>query len=362
MRNYGLDIVRAISIWMVLIMHMGFTPSWLKPYGLGGYGVEVFFVLSGFLIGGLLFKALYEENSARAIMKFWVRRWFRILPLYYLCLSLKYLIIGPEIGKDVLYYIFFLQNHFYGVQFYSVTWSLVIEEWFYLVTPIFISGSLLVMRRKNRSVILSILLFILTIILSRSLYVWYTDSGFFGVYGNVPLRFDSLFIGVLLAFIKRSSSSFYESMRTNGVFFYSILLLIMLAVVNGLAYSNEWNWLMIFNQTIGLTILSFVIALSIPFLESIKPSKNGVIGRIGYQVVTWTSLLTYGLYLIHPLIYSGLGAMEEGTDSEWSIDFIFIFGSYLAAWLAYVFFERPILLLRDKLTLQKVDKNKYRLQ
>jgi len=85
-----------------------------------------------YLIGGILIKSLEQENNLSSIWKFRIKRGFRILPVYYLMLAIKYFFFDDSVGVNILYYIFFLQNNFY-----SLTWSLVIEEWVYLLAPIY---------------------------------------------------------------------------------------------------------------------------------------------------------------------------------------------------------------------------------
>src|ERR1035437_3385980 len=106
---------------------------------IGSIGVEIFFVLSGFLIGGILFREIDKGNSfVKTLINFWIRRWFRILPLYYAVLLFKFIAIDHSIGWNILYYFAFLQNNFYGINYFSVSWSLVVEEWFYLFAPLFL--------------------------------------------------------------------------------------------------------------------------------------------------------------------------------------------------------------------------------
>src|ERR1035437_361726 len=131
-RNFGLDIIRAISISLVIIAH-SFA---IKNVELGVWGVEVFFVLSGFLIGQILIRDFTNGISFKKIMYFWKRRWFRTLPLYYAVILVKFIFFDSSLGLKFFAYIFFLQNNFVGISFLPVSWSLVVEEWFYLTLPL----------------------------------------------------------------------------------------------------------------------------------------------------------------------------------------------------------------------------------
>ena len=84
-RNFGLDLVRAIAILLVLITHIGLKSDYVGGLEIGNLGVEFFFVLSGFLIGGILIKDFSNGGvNIPVIANFWIRRWFRTLPVYYL--------------------------------------------------------------------------------------------------------------------------------------------------------------------------------------------------------------------------------------------------------------------------------------
>ena len=150
-RIYGLDVYRAIAIVIVVMGHgILINPDMSLPFPVID-GVELFFVLSGFLIGTILIRTLEEEDSFnfRSVLFFWKRRWFRTLPNYYLILLINVLLVSFEvINGDIdqfgWSFIFFTQNlydSFYG--FFWESWSLSVEEWFYIVLPLFI----LVIRR-----------------------------------------------------------------------------------------------------------------------------------------------------------------------------------------------------------------------
>lgn len=140
-RVYGLDVFRAVAIILVVHGHGRFmlkgTPlqnfPWIKLFD----GVELFFVLSGFLIGTILIK-LAEKNNFKLgvndVTAFWKRRWFRTLPNYYLVLFVnvlfvKYSITDGDLQQYNLNFLFFLQNFKTPlVGFFWESWSLPIEE------------------------------------------------------------------------------------------------------------------------------------------------------------------------------------------------------------------------------------------
>lgn len=119
-RIYGLDVFRTIAILLVVYVHGKLVAKDLFA-GLPSLpimdGVELFFVLSGFLIGGILIKTIERENGMDlpALGHFWKRRWFRTLPNYYLILMVNYLLvrydfIGGNIENFSFKFLFFLQN------------------------------------------------------------------------------------------------------------------------------------------------------------------------------------------------------------------------------------------------------------
>ena len=112
------------------------------PYFKPVDGVDLFFVLSGFLIGGIMLRDFNQSSSIYELLSFWKRRWFRTLPLYFLILGLNYVVVKNEwIKGDIEQanstFLCFLQNltePFYD--FFWESWSLSVEEWFYLTSPV----------------------------------------------------------------------------------------------------------------------------------------------------------------------------------------------------------------------------------
>ncbi len=348
-RNFGLDLLRAISIWLVLFQHAGINIPGLKPLKIGGIGVEIFFVISGFLIGGILFKEIYKKNKLRkTLQKFWVRRWFRILPLYYLILALKFIFIDDSIGWNVLYYVFFLQNNFYGIDYFQVSWSLVIEEWFYLFSPIFLFYAIHFLKKEKR-IVYAMIAFILLVVVLRSMYVLHGNVSYEGINGNFPFRFDSLFIGVLLAYLNYKKWLLFAILKSKVVFLSGLGLFFgYIYYYWSLAYPHDLINDRYFPRTIGFFILPFSIGLILPYVTGITISNWK---KLHIRFIVQTSILTYAIYLIHPFIYKNI------LNTEWIHPYPFRFMlsillTYLLAFLSYQGFEKPILKYRDKITSQ----------
>lgn len=347
-RNFGLDVVRTISIWMVLIYHLKVFYIDLSPLTLGLVGVEVFFVLSGFLIGAIIFKDL-DKNLGffKTITHFWKRRWYRILPLYYFILLFKFVLLDHSIGWNILYYVFFLQNNFFGVHYFSVSWSLVIEEWFYLFSPIFL---FIVYRSKLliAKALWLILLFILFVNLARFGYVIIKDVPYGGVNGNVPFRFDSLFYGVLLAFLKHKKSAFYSICQKASIHITGLgLFLGYLLFVHFLPNAEH----SIFVRTFGFTLLPLSIALTVPFIENAQFSL--VNSKAIRKLIEANSKWTYAIYLTHVFAFKYFLFDPIVDFGKWPNTVIALAVTFMASGFGYHFVEKPFLKLRDKSFIKK---------
>ena len=158
-RVFGLDIIRAYAILQVVLIHGNLVLSNVNtgfPWVRLVEGVEVFFVLSGFLIGQILISTFEKKGfSAGVIMGFLKRRWFRTLPNYYLVLLVNVALVFTglidEEAKYINYkYLIFLQNFAHPLfGFFWESWSISVEEWFYLLFPATIIVGLLFQKRAG---------------------------------------------------------------------------------------------------------------------------------------------------------------------------------------------------------------------
>lgn len=135
-RRIGLDVFRAVAAYGVAAAHY-----WAFRENQGGefwaaFFVELFFPLSGFVLAP---QVLRVAASIRNLPVFYFRRWFRTLPPYWIALSLAAILAGAWFSRDFWMYAFFLQDAGFVkplVPFYPVAWSLAVEEWFYLLFPL----------------------------------------------------------------------------------------------------------------------------------------------------------------------------------------------------------------------------------
>ena len=216
-RNYGLDIVRATAILTVVWAHSLYllklpVPQWVvRPMGLLiPDGVSIFFVLSGYLIGGILIRNLERDAPTGANLgKFWVRRWCRTLPAYYLvltALTLYHMQFSGMAFAEVWKYFFFLQNfNTPHPRVFAEAWSLSIEEWFYLLVPILLFAGVR-LGLSTKQAVLAVVLIVIVFSMGFRTYRYATGDVVFWELDlifrkQVVTRLDSLIWGVLGAAI-----------------------------------------------------------------------------------------------------------------------------------------------------------------
>lgn len=169
-RVYGLDVFRAFAILFVLVGH-SFQHSRISAeiavFGqLAILGVELFFVLSGFLIGSIIMRLIDQKrfHSILDISVFWRRRWLRTLPLYLVVLLafLRFDYHGRHEIFDYPAYFVFMQNFAYKIpDFFELSWSLAIEEHFYIWFPLIFLLWMRVTKRSHTAIILTATTFII---------------------------------------------------------------------------------------------------------------------------------------------------------------------------------------------------------
>jgi peptidoglycan/LPS O-acetylase OafA/YrhL len=362
-RNYGLDILRAFAIFFVLNVHSAncFKPDSrtlriLTIFNLDG--VMLFFVLSGFLIGGILIRQFEKDKvNFKMLFKFWIRRWFRTLPNYFLVLTI--LVILGYYYKTIVnfsaikHYYYFMANFDTAIPSYLFpeSWSLAVEEWFYLLIPIFIFILVALCRFKPKTSVLTVAVSVIVITTVIRYFRFLHMPGLVPTQIDdsfrkpVITRLDSLMFGVIGAFLAYYYLSAWKKYK-KLLFFIGIILIYS----NFLQYFGYFG--VLYNSVFEYTVQSVGFLCLFPYVTELKTGK-GVI----YKIVTRTSIISYSLYLLnysvvkyYILEYLDYHPFKNIPTSY--LDTVNYFSFWLItvslAILLYKYFEKPVMDLRDK--------------
>ena len=352
--NLGLDVVRAAAILAVLFSH---TYTWWLGPGrgaeiiaayIGGAGVEVFFSLSGFLIGGILLRAARTGLDLPALRRFWLRRWMRTLPAYWTLIVLLSLHFGTWDWRTPL----FLQSFAPFAQWTPLTphtWSLVLEEWFYLFVPPLFAAALALRRSAlTIPVVCAALIFAST--LARAA-VGLEPGRFWGPdpANNPLLRLDCAAWGVLAACWTHRAG--FPRRGPAWVLLLSGLTgLAALAALFTASFTPERLAPFGFAQWSGAyaalrpSLIELAAAAAVLGAGALLPTGHGPLAWLAGA----TARLSYALYLVHvPVLYLLRGAGWD-DDAGWPVRALFAAAVLAAAVLMRVLVELPVLAWRDR--------------
>lgn len=359
-RVFGLDFIRAVAILLVLVGHLGHVGLMQNNYVMyqfGFFGVELFFVLSGFLIGQILIELVSTGVTLKSVRQFWIKRWIRTLPLYYLVLIIRLFVEKTEF--PYLHFIFLQNSNIienYNSYWFGESWSLAIEEFFYLTIPILLFVLNKIFKNKKGQLLGSLFAIIVASLIIRIYFVLINNTIDFEneIRKFTFLRLDSLSCGVLIAFLKIYYQKIFQLFQNKFVFAAVIFVfLILILIGNFLVY--DFIGIKLIPSTIGILINSLILAFMLPYFDSLKISKSRDLGLLKYGIngIQFTALFSYCIYLIHLPIYNHI-ITSPIVNWIWILETIFaliiIFG--IAA-LSYFYFENPILKWRDNLTHRK---------
>lgn len=319
-----LDGIRAIAVLLVITAH---TPNDQWAWLGGPLGVSLFFVLSGYLITSI---ALAEEKKkGRFSFKgFYLRRMFRIFPLYYLvlaiyCVSIFKLNLAPERKPLLLHLLPYYLTYFQDVPYllwhspmpFVQSWSLGIEEKFYLVWPV-ISFALLGKLKPWR--IPSVLILIIACM----------------AFGPLTESYASIFLGCLLALCLRFDSVRHGFGRSTQWGVYGMVLVIVGTHV-AIAYHKLWH---------GSTVYAAIFAV---LLGMMLTSNNRINQLLSLRPLVLIGRFSYGMYLVHLLcrrVAEHIGGGSTAVIYFWTCAI-----SFVAAACLYYVIERPLIQVGRKL-------------
>lgn len=299
-----LDFLRGIAILLVLLRHQ---PLFNFTSEMGWIGVDLFFVLSGFLVSGLLFKEYLKFGDIKPSL-FLIRRGFKIYPIYYISFLfyLSLLLFKKDIKiVDLLSELFFIQNYTNGVGAINpVSWSLAVEEHFYIGLVFILWLSLkkkwISLKENHQSLgfgrieysILGLMLLCLFLRLSYNSSYNFTSKSF----TMTHLRIDSLFAGVLIAYFY-----FFKRAILDQIMKFKYILLIL--VVFGLFWTTYTPAnISYFTVTIGFTLLfiSFGLLLIYFLMEkNINKQLNRFFSEPIVDMLSKIGYSSYSIYIFH---------------------------------------------------------------
>lgn len=346
---FGLDLMRATAGVMVMVAHSSYLVEqhWPRFPAIPPVDwVNLFFVLSGYLIGGILLDSIAGTGTlALRLGDFMQRRWLRTLPNYYLFLLLNILLVRSDLAPGMLSdrswaYVVFMQNFHRPLDlFFWESWSLAVEEWFYLLFPLIVFGAIASIRmRGERAFLLACTVFILAPVLARTLIAHQVVDGTtwsLWVRKLVVTRLDAPGMGMLAAWAARRWPQAWRSVRWPG---FAVGLLVLLTL-GPMRFGDAPGFLTIGSES----VFSLAIALLLPLLSSWR--SGGILTRPMRRL----SLITYALYLANlPMLYLWGPLVPDPVAWVCALHYALFIGTTLGvSALVFQFWERPFMRLRE---------------
>ena len=362
--------LRFIAILLVIVVHQ---PPWGMPglfaflRGRLWFSMDLFFVLSGFLIASLLLSSR-GKSERESVAKFYLRRMFRTFPQYYFILgvlffvslqpNLRPFLFAPgnqldyrtHIAKELLY----LTNYPFDIRLLMPwSWSLSVEEHFYLICPFF----LLFLARLPQKYRLPFLVFVFLIppVLRFFATNGERDHFFSRVYCATHLRFDPLIAGIFAAVLEKEYGNRIESLLQNSrikVLAWVVPLVIFVFVICAFSLTEPYS---LTNYRIGALCVGFLpaIAYSILILRFIH--ETGWWTRIlGSHAMRVLATLGYNVYLVHYVVINKITPWFSADLTGRVLAFVAIcFLSFGYAFIAHYLIDKPFLWLRDRVVPSK---------
>ena len=358
-RVFGLDLMRTIAITLVVVGHA----AWLFP-GLPAtismlaslaafFGVEIFFVLSGFLIGRIMLREFIREDFGRASVKnFLMRRWLRTLPAYLVILLLNIWLatwLNQDMGA-VWTYFFMLQNFAWPMPpFFPESWSLSVEEFAYILLPsvlLFFCGG----DRLKRFAWVMASVIGMGILLKLAHYRINPSATMsewnLGLKAVVIYRFDSIFIGVFAGWLSVTFADWWRKWKYIMAFFGLLGVGFFTVGVGSMGLfieSAPFFW-----DVIYLPMVSVSFALFLPLFHTIKTAPRIL------TPVSFIALISYSMYLLHYSILLQLFHYwvppNAGMRLRAFVLVIYLLTLVFSSFVLYRAVERPFMKWRNSIT------------
>lgn len=345
----SLDGLRGIAVWAVILYHC--FPFFVITK-IGWAGVDLFFVLSGFLITGILYDT---KNTSKYYVNFITRRVLRIFPLYYFVLIGVFFIlpIFPNLlttnfkyyENHQLYFWFYIQNWLYSIDGFPKDhtlihfWSLAVEEQFYIFWP------WIVKICPTKHLFKACIILIICSIFFRMSWGFHFNYSVVYQYMATLSRVDALLIGGVMAILIRQNPRWLESMALPTLVISSIVILTVILSTGRLGFLSLSSI---------YTVIDFCCASLLLLCLSVNPVP--ILTRVvNNSILQWSGKYSYGLYVYHYIIFNILGRQMEPTFSSLmknnflanlTVGIITVVLSIGISYLSYRYLESPFLHLK----------------
>jgi peptidoglycan/LPS O-acetylase OafA/YrhL len=362
-RAPGLDLLRAFAILWVMFYHaavLDLVPDSNPVAAFGWMGVDLFFALSGFLIGGQLFRP-YARHAPEHFGLFYLRRLFRTLPPYLVVVALYFTVPVFRERKTIeplWQFLTFTENLFIDFSHpraFSHVWSLCVEEQFYLVAPMVVFG---LMRRPSLWLAAVFCGGVLIGGMALRGYIWLHDLGpiqhittgpgnFYQrwnerIYYPTWTRLDGLLDGMAFAAIRAFRPGLWAGLMQRANL---ILTLGVAAVAVAIG-------LFVHQQTFAPTVIGYpILSFGMACLVAAGASPRSLIGRWQVPGAAAVAAMAYSLYLTHKQVYHMVHLLvgQQLDQKPVLASLIYSSAALAAGGLLYVTLERPALRLRDRI-------------
>lgn len=357
----GLDHLRSLAIIMVFAFHFGRIfphPDWLKQISNFGWtGVDLFFVLSGYLISSQLF-ANIATHGRFSFKAFFVKRFFRIVPPYLIVVAIYFLFpyAREKDGLAPLWkFLSFTQNFNFNLQTqssFSHAWSLCVEEQFYLLLPLVLSGLLYFrMLKQGYWLLLTLFLggFFIRLYSYQSMimpnigqddvwFLWYQ-----WIYYPSYCRLDGLLVGIAIAALLHYKPGFSLKIAKHG----NLLILLSLLILISASFLCT-NQKSLAASVFGFPLIS--VGYGVLVLAALTPSS--VLFKREFKISHYLAALSYSVYLVHKFVIH----ITQDQFSKFNLEkasttmfLLCVLSTLCAAAMMHILVEKPFLKLRNRL-------------
>jgi peptidoglycan/LPS O-acetylase OafA/YrhL len=344
----ALDGLRGVAILLVVIYHnFGFIN---KFFFFGWLGVDLFFVLSGFLITDILLRTV---GSPHYLRNFYMRRVLRIFPLYYLSLIVLLLVLPliPDLKSQFSYYSdnqvwlwTYFQNWLFifkpsgSTEILHHFWSLAVEEQFYLLWP------LVILLIRNPKYLLAIISLLLICTFGFRLWIWMHHLSDFSYYNLYTFsRIDGICIGIMVALLLRINPGFLKKYTSIIVLFFAALNFAIFFI------NRSHQFFFPYLALVGYTTFAMMFGLLVN--QAITGETKLINSIFNIQILKFFGKISYGFYIIHwpvylllkPKLFPWLAMHVNNITNEFLTSVITTSIAVFISWLSAKYFENYFL-------------------